>query len=116
MSRERWKEISACFTIYDPTKRNEVHEDKYWKVNNIIEEINGKCRQNYNFGESLPGKHLFFNVINIFVGQFLSRDEQCIKSNHRTSLRHTRMPKKYIQTGIRVEAVTTPSGSYFNIA
>ena len=92
MRRERWKNISSCFSVYNPIDDRYGIDTPYWKVEEIISLFNAKFQNNYS------------------PARFVSRDEQCIRNNHRTALRHTRMPKSYIQEGIRMEALTSTRG------
>ena len=92
MSRDRFAMISSIFTICPPDGNPGADARPYWKVQHLMEEFNTRCKQNYN------------------CSRFLSRDEQCIKMNHRTSLRHYHMPKRMIQEGIRVECITSKLG------
>lgn len=114
MSRDRWNSINSCLCIYDPSKDpiysddsydysdNEINlrakyvtetgNQPYYKGTDFIDVFASICRKNF-----IPGKHI-------------SRDEQCVRNNHHTSLRHFRMPKKYVANGIRIECLTTPDG------
>ena len=130
MPRDEWKAISGCLCIYNPmldpafppppefipgpppwlspdcvnrpdlqnvpspayTREADVLRQPYWKATDFCDLFAFICRRNYN------------------PGRFLSRDEQCIRNNHRTGLRHYRMPKKYVTNGIRSECLTTPDG------
>ena len=91
MGRDRFTAISSALTIYPP-EAELGNTTPYWKIQHLLDEFNMSCVSNYD------------------CSRFISRDEQCIKNHHRTSLRHYKMPKRMIQEGIRVECVTSRLG------
>ena len=92
MGRERWKALNSALSVYDPSAESDDNNTPYWKIHNLVETFRDIFRKNYQ------------------PSQFISRDEQCVKNHHRTKLRHLHMPKKYIQIGIRIEALTSIKG------
>ena len=94
MSRDRFKAICSLMTIYNPTddRINLPGIAPHWKTEEYFSKFRANARKNYS------------------PGLFVSRDEQCIRNNHRTRLRHTRMKKKFIQIGIRMEVISSTDG------
>ena len=60
------------------------------------------------------GKILNRLSIKLYTREILSRDEQCVNCNHKISLRHIKLPKKFITVGIRIEAHSTLKGVIIN--
>jgi len=85
MPRDRWVAISSVLCPYNPKKTH----DPFEKIDPLLKPFSHRFTQLYDLGAEV------------------SRDEQCVRSHHRTRNRHIRMKKSYITIGYRIEAITS---------
>ena len=52
----------------------------------------------------------YYVIESLFMEGGVAFATKCYTTVRTVALRHYRMPKKYVANGIRVEAITTPSG------